>query len=158
MQALSFGQMASFLKALRKVGVSAARPYLLDLCRHLNTQGAYHHLLSIQLLMRDHLRAALTSIKLSHTTQFSERLKYLEQAKGYLLDGLQDLQERREEPSGGETQQGNVLLSESEVSRYLRTVTLQIDVTKWMAAARNITPPAHLSLFGHSSHKAGENF
>lgn len=94
--ALSHAKLPLLLRAIRRIGTKRHRiggestnistkpthchthtpdrdlknvgPYLLEVCKLLNNRGAVRLLLTIQELMKDYVRAALTSIKVSMAT------------------------------------------------------------------------------------------
>lgn len=164
--ALSHAKLPLLLRAIRRIDrdLKNVGPYLLEVCKLLNNRGAVRLLLTIQELMKDYVRAALTSIKVSMaTSDVGAKLKYLEQAKTFLLEGLEDLQNKRGTPaspasSSGtaqSTQSSNAVLTEPEISRYLRSLNLQVEVLKYFSTQpKNVSQLNNLSLFGQQAQKS----
>jgi zinc finger FYVE domain-containing protein 26 len=150
-------------KALRKNDpqLKSANNYLLALCKYLNENEAYSVLLEFQLFMRDFVRAGLTCIKLFHSaSDLAAKLKYLEESKAHFIEALTELQEMKEGTSSSlastsSNQVASGMLNQAEISKYLRSVNLQIEVTKFFyAQSRSSNPPLHLSLFAHQTQKS----
>jgi len=133
--------------------LSASKPYLLALCKYLNNEKAYSVLLEFQLFMKDNVRAGLTSIQLFQTTDSpSKQIRHLESAKQFFDDAMIDLQNPELEPD-------DILLNQTQISKRIRSVNLQMEVTKFFYTSKNkkgpsFFPDSSLSLFSDDDKKS----
>ncbi|XP_077991490.1 zinc finger FYVE domain-containing protein 26-like [Glandiceps talaboti] len=162
--------------------------YLNATCRYLNRKSYSHVLYHFQIFMKDYIRAAMTCIKFFQTGAVSyadlfDRLHHLNNAKTHLKDVLNDknlvmghkagavggrkpsLSEWSSPTSSTETTTGiRLVLSPSELTKHINTITLQIDVTKYLhrcqsgkgSGARQLSAPKKglPTLFGNNKVKA----
>ncbi|KAL6058640.1 Nuclear pore complex protein Nup85 [Balamuthia mandrillaris] len=163
---ISHGRIPELKQVILKIGMELCAKYLLALCKYLNTQQAFLPLLDFQLFMHDYIRAGLTCIKLfQKTADMQEKLQHLTDAQEYFLVGLQELQAIREadryKPAPTKLF-GPPILNQSELTKFLKTVKLQIEVSKFFfAQSKNSANLAYiqkyitneLSLFGTKEQK-----
>eukprot|EP00004_Rigifila_ramosa_P026571 TRINITY_DN8335_c0_g1_i1.p1 TRINITY_DN8335_c0_g1~~TRINITY_DN8335_c0_g1_i1.p1 ORF type:complete len:565 (-),score=171.69 TRINITY_DN8335_c0_g1_i1:49-1581(-) len=121
-------------------------------CRYFTMRKSFDCLYMFQVLIGDHVRAGLTAVKLfMNTASFSEKQRYLNDAKQHMTQGLEQLRaEKRDkhltqlqaqmqresvgqkdtlQPRDAQTQQQ---LSETEVSKWIQSINLQCDVTEFL--------------------------
>ncbi|XP_072896254.1 zinc finger FYVE domain-containing protein 26 isoform X1 [Hemitrygon akajei] len=135
--------------------------HLFASCKHLQKQGFFNILYDLQCFMKDHMRAAMTCIRFfSHKAESYSALGaeqgWLVEAKGHLKTYLQELSSR----SSSRKRNTSTLrkkMSAADVSRYINTIELQIEVTKFLhrceisGSSRISGPPANL--FGNNKMK-----
>uniref|UniRef100_A0A4W3I277 Zinc finger FYVE domain-containing protein 26 n=1 Tax=Callorhinchus milii TaxID=7868 RepID=A0A4W3I277_CALMI len=135
--------------------------YLIASCKHLQTRGFFNILYDLQRFMKDHMRSAMTCIRFfSHKADSYSALgakqAWLIEAKGHLKTYLQEVSSR----SSVRKKTVNSFrkkMSAADVSRYINTIELQIEVTKFLhrcesSATSRITGPP-VSLFGNNNMK-----
>ncbi|XP_070571338.1 zinc finger FYVE domain-containing protein 26-like isoform X2 [Ptychodera flava] len=160
--------------------------YLNASCRYLIKKSYNHVLYHFQIFMKDYIRAAMTCIKFfqSGATSYAElfdRLNHLNNAKTHMKEVLDEKKwgmvqrpamlggsKTAAEVAGGltkteQTTGMRLVLSPSELSKHINTITLQIEVTKYLhrcltsKAGINqlLSPKKQLpTLFGNSKIKA----
>ncbi|XP_072425192.1 zinc finger FYVE domain-containing protein 26 isoform X1 [Chiloscyllium punctatum] len=135
--------------------------YLIASCKHLQMRGFFNILYDLQQFMKDHMRAAMTCIRFfSHKADSYRELGanqgWLTEAKGHLKTYLQEVSQRsssRKKITSSFRKQ----MSAADVSRYMNTIELQIEVTKFLhrcensGTSKSCGPPA--SLFGNTKMK-----
>jgi len=124
----------------------------LALCKYLNNRKAYTVLLDFQRFMQDFVRAGLTCIHLFHEySDFNSKITYLEMSKDNLHEGLA----RIHQPIATAFK-GDSLLNEGDITKYIKTVNLQLEVTKYLfSQVKNINPgTTNSSLFANVAQKA----
>lgn len=131
-----------------------SRNYLASVAKIFNEKHSYKLLLDLLIWMKDYVRAGLTCIKIFLEESIPQnRLKYLELAQHHFTQGFKLLKsEPTQTPSNNKEKEPNVL-SESDISKYLKTISLQLYVTKFVAT-QNIKLNADLTLFGGTDQKA----
>lgn len=149
---------------------SAAQEYLLATCKHLNTAEMFKLLLEFQLMMKDSVRAGLTCIKIFNRIppqDFGNRLNYLNLAKKYFQQGLEEPAQEAAHPSlssssssigSGSAAPASPLASKTDISKYVRTANLQIRVTTFVQQNAKTIPadllPPNISLFQNAQRRA----
>lgn len=139
--------LPGLLKAIRRIDptMQNSRPYLDAACKYFNEKKAYSILLEFLVFLNDTVRAGLTYVKLFLEEQDTNlQLKYLEQAKTYFLDSITN-----------NSTTGEKVLSEAEVSRYVKNVTLQIQITKYLQVHDKEKLVTNVSVFGSAPQRAG---
>ncbi|XP_067895528.1 zinc finger FYVE domain-containing protein 26 isoform X2 [Heterodontus francisci] len=135
--------------------------HLIASCKHLQTRGFFNILYDLQRFMKDHMRAAMTCIRFfSHKAESYRALgakqDWLIEAKSHLKTYLQEMSSR----SSSRKKIVNSFrkkMSAADVSRYINTIELQIEVTKFLHRCENSGtsttsgPPANL--FGNNKMK-----
>ncbi|XP_041069724.1 zinc finger FYVE domain-containing protein 26 isoform X2 [Carcharodon carcharias] len=135
--------------------------HLIASCKHLQTRGFFNILYDLQQFMKDHTRAAMTCIRFfSHKAESYRELGakqgWLTEAKGHLKTYLQEVSNRsslRKKIISSFRKK----MSAADVSRYINTIELQIEVTKFLhrcensGTSRSSGPPANL--FGNTKMK-----
>lgn len=116
--------------------------YLMATCRYLSDLHAYTHLYHFQMFMRDELRAGLTCIRLflksCQGDTLESKINHLESAKRHFTAGM--VQSQRGEIKG------KPVLQPEEISKYLKTVSLQIEVSRTLHTSAS-REEQELSLF-----------
>eukprot|EP01088_Endostelium_zonatum_P017284 TRINITY_DN5017_c0_g1_i1.p1 TRINITY_DN5017_c0_g1~~TRINITY_DN5017_c0_g1_i1.p1 ORF type:complete len:2070 (+),score=517.04 TRINITY_DN5017_c0_g1_i1:625-6210(+) len=151
-QALLRNKMAALQRAVLNVDSTFRKTSdcLYELCKELNNRRAYKVLLSWLLLMNDYVRAGLACLKLFQeessspgnvtAEEMERRCSHLEQAKEYFVSGLNQIQQKRDtvmdmkDDGDNKDKNGPVqgsVLSESEVGRYMKMVTLQLEISRF---------------------------
>jgi hypothetical protein len=108
---------------------------LLATCRYFMARKEGVLLLEFQVLMRDFVRAGLTCIKLFERTEdVPVKISYLNLAKQYLQQGLEEYQSEVKQQGGTVSINSNILgtKSISDIHRYIKTINLQLEVAKFM--------------------------
>uniref|UniRef100_UPI00398EBA34 zinc finger FYVE domain-containing protein 26 isoform X2 n=1 Tax=Pristiophorus japonicus TaxID=55135 RepID=UPI00398EBA34 len=135
--------------------------HLIASCKHLQTRSFFNILYDLQRFMKDHMRAAMTCIRFfSHKAESYSALGakqgWLIEAKGHLKTYLQEVSSRsssRKKIASSFRKK----MSAADVSRYINTIELQIEVTKFLhrcessGSSRISGPPANL--FGNNKMK-----
>ncbi|KAF0982933.1 hypothetical protein FDP41_010912 [Naegleria fowleri] len=124
-------------------------PYLTATCKFLNQNQSLNLLYDFQVFMDDNIRAGLTKIRLflkseDQTTQ----LAHLDGAKKHFIQGLQNISSH----DSNDIQQKQVLKPD-EISRYIKTINLQMEVTKKFGNIVSPTTNTRLSLFDSAKGK-----
>ena len=135
---LSHMQLSSLQKAIKKADPSmqSSKPYLDAMCKFFNEKKTHKILLDFLLFVNDYVRAGLTCIKLFMEEQDNiMQMKYLENAKTYLLDGMTNSIEE-------------TVISESEIARHIKSITLQMQINKYLSNQPKGSVPMHLNVFG----------
>ncbi|XP_013400771.1 zinc finger FYVE domain-containing protein 26-like [Lingula anatina] len=177
---LKTGEMAKLQDQLILIDTTLEKwaPYLKAACRYLNKKKYMQVLYQLQLFMKDYVRAAMTCISYSFQHgavsygDLYNRLSYIQDAKQHLEDyleqklwlvGLKGPAGRRVPDwggSGGDTLR--LLQPPKEVNRYINTISLQVEVTKFLhqyynagaAAGELMFPPGKIpTLFGNNNVK-----
>lgn len=130
------------LNSLKKIGTDSSDPsyeYISALCKHLHQKKAYKILLEFLKLINDNARIGITLIQLFHEeTDFNLQIKHLENAKEYFMEAL---------TKGNNS--GNAVMTDTEISRQIKAVTLQIQITKFFSKQKDgKTDQNVLSIFG----------
>ncbi|XP_051866109.1 zinc finger FYVE domain-containing protein 26 [Pristis pectinata] len=135
--------------------------HLIASCKHLQMRGFFNILYDLQCFMKDHMRAAMTCIRFfSHKAESYSALgaeqSWLVEAKGHLKTYLQEVSNRSSSRKKN-TSSFRKKMSAADVSRYINTIELQIEVTKFLhrceisGNSRISGPPANL--FGNNKMK-----
>ncbi|EFC39804.1 predicted protein [Naegleria gruberi] len=116
-------------------------PYLTATCKYLNQKQALNLLYDFQVFMDDNIRAGLTKIRLFlKTDDQNQQLSHLEGAKKHFMTGLQN--------SSTENDVQKQVLKPDEISRYVKTINLQTEVTKKFGNVMSpSTPNTKITLF-----------
>ncbi|XP_028414314.1 zinc finger FYVE domain-containing protein 26-like isoform X2 [Dendronephthya gigantea] len=146
-----FDQLRDLLKMFDP-SLEVWMPHLNGACRYLNRSNLLNVLYRVQLLMKDYFRAAMTCIKFyqglphhvaTNYTDLHSRLNYLQDA----LSHLQAVRKHQQSKKGtlamvssslqkslGESNEdkSRLAITPTELTNYMNTITLQIDVTKFM--------------------------
>jgi hypothetical protein len=139
--------LPGLLKAIRRIDptMQNSRPYLDATCKYFNEKKAYSILLEFLVFLNDTVRAGLTYVKLFlDETDPNIQLKHLDQAKTYFLDSITNNSSTNER-----------VLTEAEVSRYVKNVTLQIQITKYLQQHDKGGQANQLSVFGSGPQRSG---
>lgn len=134
---LAHNKLKEFKEILLKIDplLGKWRECLLATCRYFNVRKESVLLLEFQVLMRDFIRAGLTCIKLfERTDELSDKINYLNLAKQHLQQGLEEYQSEVNKQGGTVSINSNILgtKSISDIHRYVKTINLQLEVTKFM--------------------------
>ncbi|XP_032882801.1 zinc finger FYVE domain-containing protein 26 isoform X3 [Amblyraja radiata] len=135
--------------------------HLIASCKHLQIQGFFNILYDLQRFMKDHMRAAMTCIRFfSHKAESYSALEAkqncLVDAKGHLKTYLQEVS-NRSSTRKKVTSSFRKKMSAADVSRYINTIELQIEVTKFLhrceiSGSSRISGPL-ANLFGNNKMK-----
>jgi zinc finger FYVE domain-containing protein 26 len=136
--------------------------YPLAMCKYLNAKGAFHMLYKVQVYLQDHVRAGLTCVRLfiNSIGDMQEKLRLLEEAKKHFVQGLSQMQKALQENmrstgasfvasssfklprsgsvSGGKGTSAGAVLKPEEISKYIKTIDLQSEVTKAQVMNENL--------------------
>ncbi|XP_067138232.1 uncharacterized protein Sptz isoform X2 [Centruroides vittatus] len=109
--------------------------YLLNTCHYLEKNELYYLLYDLQLFMQDYIRAAMTSIKFYQEPEMDYKsakpqLLYLENAKKHLETYLK-IHSDVKDPQIQVLQSHLLSFPKDKVKKYIRTIQLQIDLTKY---------------------------
>jgi len=130
MPAVKRGALSSFLSALKMSDPVLNRVWkcLLATCKYLNNNNMYHVLHVLQVFMGDFLRAAITQINCFYLSppasdymELNSRIEHLQQAKQHCRDFLH--------LSPGDYRSGCLVMEKDDVTKQMRTLNLQIDIT-----------------------------
>lgn len=118
-------RMMSFVQQVFKSVDSSLQkvaPYILATCKYLSDQEAFNLLYNMQVFMGDELRAGLTCIRLFMKAgpEIDARLALLESAKKHFIAGMMNNCKIA----------GKKPLQDDEIAKYIKTITLQTEVTK----------------------------
>ncbi|XP_062609221.1 zinc finger FYVE domain-containing protein 26-like [Saccostrea cucullata] len=122
-------------------------PYLTAICRHLVKNRLHHVLYEFQIFMKDYIRAAMTCINYFYQEGANSyldlytRISYLHTALRHMQSYLDPSEwgsvrrptiseESKFSSTGQSSDPVRLIQSPEEVSRYIRTVSIQIEVTK----------------------------
>ncbi|XP_072341205.1 zinc finger FYVE domain-containing protein 26 isoform X2 [Scyliorhinus torazame] len=114
--------------------------HLIASCKHLQTKGFFNILYELQQFMKDYMRAAMTCIRFfSHKAESYRELGgkqyWLTEAKGHLKTYLHEVSNRGS--SRKKAASFRKKMSAADVSRYINTIELQIEVTKFLHRCEN---------------------
>jgi zinc finger FYVE domain-containing protein 26 len=134
---LAHNKLKEFKEILLKIDPQLGkwRECLLATCRYFNARKESVLLLEFQVLMRDFIRAGLTCIKLFERNEdLTEKINYLNLAKQHLQQGLEEYQAEVNKQGGTVSINSNILgnKSISDIHRYVKTINLQLEATKFM--------------------------
>lgn len=120
---------------------------MLAVCKYLNEKKAYKILLEFLKFMKDDVRCGLTCIKLflhafNHMQDASLQLRYLDSAKAHFMEGLAAMSNGQRGSYPVQSPSSSSILTEAEITRYIKTVTLQIQVTKYTHSITEQSKPA----------------
>jgi len=122
-------------------------PYLTATCKYLNQKQALNLLYDFQVFMDDNVRAGLTKIRLFLKSEDQiNQVLHLEIAKKHFISGLQG-------DGNDNTFSQKHVLRPDEISKYIKTINLQIEVTKKFGDIISPTTNAKLSLFDSAKGK-----
>jgi zinc finger FYVE domain-containing protein 26 len=155
------GIMSYLIRLMSKYGNMLNNSYLTALCKYLNAKEAFNVLYRVQVFMEDHVRAGLTCVRLfiQSTADVIEKLRLLEEAKKHFVQGLSQMQRSLQEnmrstgasfvasssfkmnrSNSGKGFTGSVLKPE-EISKYIKTIDLQAEVTHAQVTNENLFGP-----------------
>ena len=118
------------------------QPLINATTKFLRANMSFNLLYKFLVFARNHAGAALTCVRLfGFATEPSARLGHLQKARVHFQDALTEVRSARTS-GGGEESEG---LSETELTKNLNTVELQLEVTKWFSVQM---PSRSMSLFG----------
>lgn len=127
--AVKSAQISELLKALKSADPILSRIWkcLLVTCKYLNNNSLFNALHILQVFMGDYLRAAITQINCFYINppavdyvELYSRVEHLHRAVQYCSDYLLFESNRRS---------GCLLMDKSDVTKQIRTLNLQIDIT-----------------------------
>ncbi|KAM4690950.1 zinc finger FYVE domain-containing protein 26 [Rhinophrynus dorsalis] len=132
--------------------------YLIEACKHLQQKNFYNILYELQQFMKDHVRAAMTCIrffsyKAKSYRDLGDNQKWLTKSKDHLKICLQELSRGNNKRKSFDTFRKK--MSNSDISRHINTVELQMDITKFLqrcesSGTSQILDKPPPTLFGNS--------
>ena len=127
--------------------LTRSRSYIIATCKYLNEQKAFKTLVSFQVFMKDHVRAALTCIRVfMDTSDAAHRVKCLELAKSYFEEALK---EQTEGASLDPDPSSAPVMTSANISSYIMKIDIQMEVLKAFAPLLPKMPSiADYTLFG----------
>jgi tetratricopeptide (TPR) repeat protein len=159
------GRIKEWVAKQESTSPKSSHEFILATCKHLNSAEMFKLLLEFQLMMKDYVRAGLTCVKIFNRIpplDFPNRLNYLNMAKKYFQQGLEDGTSQdvpAPAPSSSSAVPTSPLASKSDISKYVRTANLQIRVTTFFQQSAKLTPapeslPPNISLFQNAQRRA----
>ncbi|KAM3918038.1 zinc finger FYVE domain-containing protein 26 [Leptodactylus fuscus] len=114
--------------------------YLLDACKHLQQKSYFNIMYELQLFMKDHVRAAMTCIlffshKAKNYRDLGNNQSWLIKSKEHLKIYLQEVSRSHKKKSFDTFRKK---MSATDVSRYINTLELQMEVTKFLQRCESL--------------------